>query len=195
MRRVDYALPWGRELEFGEDPINDRRLEFMRDQLHARISRAQPTFRVKTPKSFGMPHLQFNAKKRQMELDQAEHMLQARQKMVDNARLYRERVERKAKPQGFLLRPAKTSLQLNREKFKHRLRQENQRMHQRLDNMTAVLPVRKWAQDAARQEQLAQTRSRFNRVRRLHERQHKKNKKSKNSVHRRQGVKLPNIMR
>ena len=71
MRRVDHALPWGRELEFGEDPINDRRLEFMRDQLHARISRAQPTFRVKTPKSFGMPHLQFNAKKRQMELDQA----------------------------------------------------------------------------------------------------------------------------
>ena len=188
MRRVDHALPWGRELEFGEDPVNDRRLEFMRDQLHARISRAQPTFRVRTPKSFAMPHLQFSAKKRQMELEEAEHMLHARQKMVDNARLYKERAERSAKPQGFLLRPAKTSFQLNRERFRHRLRQENQRMHRRLENTTAVLPVRKWAKDAARQEQLAQTRSRFSRARRLHERQHKKQQKQ------RQSVKLPSIV-
>ena len=163
MRRVDHALPWGRELEAGEDPINDRRLEIMRDALKARVERAAPTFRVQTPESLGLPHLQYNAKKRLMEQEREVEIRRERQKMAENSLLYRMRAERADKPQGMLHRPAKTSFQLNKERFQSRVKRENREMNRRLQRVGTMLPVQQWAKDARRNEQILLNCSRFGR--------------------------------
>ena len=163
MRRLDTQLPWGREPEAGEDVVNDRRQRIERENLLFRIAHARPQIQIRprTP----LPHLlpQNNYKKQQMQADYDAEVRRNEEKKAHNIRLRQERADKEARdrPKGLLLRPTLTSFALNKQRFEHRVEQENRKLRKALREARGTLPTKKWAADAAKNEQYRVNCSRY----------------------------------
>ena len=163
MRRLDAQMPWGREPEAGEDVVNDRRQRIERDNLLRRLESMKPQIKIRprTP----LPHLlpENNYKKMQMQADFDAQVRREDEKKAQNIQLRQARAdkERRARPQGKLLRPTLTSFMLNKQRFEHKVARENRKMRKALREAKGTLPTKEWAVDAAKADKYRLNCSRY----------------------------------